>query len=231
MAPARSTCPTSPGERGLPQYSDPRYDPLWARLQGMRMPVCVHLGVSDATWDIAARDPTPRMGDFVEVGCGGAPMIGHSETPAAGLAADPAQLRGSPLGKRFVIDGDTSLELLVTRGGKGSLTAGGVALVEKETARLPSSDLSCRAPGGRVIRGRLWRFGPRRTEAGPVIRFGSRGVPDSGGHGLVAAAPSRPPRRPSPIQRRPGRAARRSGGSPAGVDRAMVASGPNCCRQ
>ncbi|ADP83544.1 amidohydrolase family protein [Pseudofrankia inefficax] len=56
--------PTSPGECGLPEYFDPRYDPLWARLQEMRMPVCVHLGVSDATWDIAARDPTPQMGVF-----------------------------------------------------------------------------------------------------------------------------------------------------------------------
>ncbi|MBX6390667.1 MAG: hypothetical protein IRZ08_17010 [Frankia sp.] len=82
-----------------------------------------------------------RPGDgTAELGCGGAPMIPHGETPAPGLEPDPALLGGSPLGKRFVREGDNSLELLVTKAGKGTLTADGVPLVEKETARLPSSD-------------------------------------------------------------------------------------------
>ncbi|KPM52182.1 hypothetical protein CcI49_19725 [Frankia sp. CcI49] len=56
--------PTKPGSVGLPEYHDPRYDPLWARLQELDMPVCVHLGVEDEYWEIAARDPTPQMGVF-----------------------------------------------------------------------------------------------------------------------------------------------------------------------
>ncbi|ADP83543.1 hypothetical protein [Pseudofrankia inefficax] len=105
------------------------------------MPVTLKAGTRLASQVCETQVIVVRPGDgAVELGCGGAPMIGHHETPAAGLAADPALQAGSPLGKRFVLDGDTSLELLVTRAGKGSLTAGGVALVEKETARLPSSD-------------------------------------------------------------------------------------------
>ncbi|MBL7499233.1 hypothetical protein I6A84_23800 [Frankia sp. CNm7] len=79
-------------------------------------------------------------GGSLELGCGGAPLIAHSEAPAPDLAADPALLGGSQLGKRFVLDGEDSLELLVTRSGRGTLTANGVPLVEKQAARLPSSD-------------------------------------------------------------------------------------------
>jgi predicted TIM-barrel fold metal-dependent hydrolase len=56
--------PTKPSGCGLPEYFDPRYDPLWARMQEMRMPVCIHLGVEDETWEIASRDPTPQMAVF-----------------------------------------------------------------------------------------------------------------------------------------------------------------------
>jgi predicted TIM-barrel fold metal-dependent hydrolase len=56
--------PTKPSALGLPDYYHERYDPLWARLQEMGMPVCIHLGVEDELWEIAARDPTPQMGVF-----------------------------------------------------------------------------------------------------------------------------------------------------------------------
>jgi predicted TIM-barrel fold metal-dependent hydrolase len=56
--------PTKPSALGLPDYHDERYDPLWARLQELGMPVCIHLGVEDELWEIAARDPTPQLGVF-----------------------------------------------------------------------------------------------------------------------------------------------------------------------
>lgn len=56
--------PTSPSSLGLPDYHDARYDPLWARLQELDMPVCLHLGVEDELWEVASRDPTPQLGVF-----------------------------------------------------------------------------------------------------------------------------------------------------------------------
>lgn len=56
--------PTKPASLGLPEYYDERYDPLWARLQELDMPVCLHLGVDDDLWEIASRDPTPQLGVF-----------------------------------------------------------------------------------------------------------------------------------------------------------------------
>ncbi|MBX6390668.1 MAG: amidohydrolase [Frankia sp.] len=56
--------PTRPSSCGLPEYFDPRYDPLWARMQEAGIPVCIHLGVEDETWEIASRDPTPQLAVF-----------------------------------------------------------------------------------------------------------------------------------------------------------------------
>lgn len=56
--------PTKPGSVGLPEYHDARYDPLWARLQELDMPVCLHLGVEEEYWALAAVDPTPQLGVF-----------------------------------------------------------------------------------------------------------------------------------------------------------------------
>ena len=56
--------PTKPSALGLPDYFDERYDPLWTLLSELEMPVCIHLGVEDDTWEIANRDPTPQMGVF-----------------------------------------------------------------------------------------------------------------------------------------------------------------------
>ncbi|MBL7496689.1 hypothetical protein I6A84_00785 [Frankia sp. CNm7] len=81
-------------------------------------------------------------GGAPELGCGGAPLVGQSGAATEpALPADAALLGGSPLGKRFVVPGAPSVvELLVTRAGEGTLTADGVAMVEKEAAKLPSSD-------------------------------------------------------------------------------------------
>lgn len=69
--------------------------------------------------------------------CGGADMI----APAApGGGSLDASLAGETLiGKRYV-NADESLELLCTKGGKGSLTLDGTPLEIKQAKQLPSSD-------------------------------------------------------------------------------------------
>jgi predicted TIM-barrel fold metal-dependent hydrolase len=56
--------PTKPSTLGLPDYHDGRYDPLWALLSELGIPVCLHLGPEDDTWEIASRDPTPQLAVF-----------------------------------------------------------------------------------------------------------------------------------------------------------------------
>jgi hypothetical protein len=90
----------------------------------------------DATEVIVVRVPTRE----VSLTCGGHPMIDVKAEPEAGLTIDPAQAGGSPVGKRFTHPDDAALEILVTKGGDGSLAEGGVALVLKEAKQLPSSD-------------------------------------------------------------------------------------------
>jgi hypothetical protein len=75
----------------------------------------------------------------LDVRCGGAPMIGHTEQPAAGTSPDPAASSGTALGKRYV-NGAGDLELLCTKPGKGSLGVGSQPLMLKEAKPLPSSD-------------------------------------------------------------------------------------------
>lgn len=71
------------------------------------------------------------------VECGGRLM---AETrPAELLSPDPAHCGGSMIGKRYV-DADNTLELLCTKGGKGSLSLEGTALQIKDAKPLPSSD-------------------------------------------------------------------------------------------
>ena len=66
--------------------------------------------------------------------CGGAPMIGPNEAAQAG-APDGETL----IGKRYV-NADESVELLCTKGGKGSLSLNGTPLEIKQAKQLPSSD-------------------------------------------------------------------------------------------
>ena len=56
------------------------------------------------------------------------------------LTLDPALSSGSPVGKRFSLADDPSLEVLVTKGGDGTLAEGSTPLVLKEAKQLPSSD-------------------------------------------------------------------------------------------
>ena len=75
----------------------------------------------------------------LDLGCGGAPMIGMDESTPEGATPDASASAGTALGKRYTNEpGD--LELLCTKPGDGSLTLGGEALVLKEAKPLPSSD-------------------------------------------------------------------------------------------
>jgi hypothetical protein len=74
----------------------------------------------------------------VELRCGGARMLDLSAERTAGTP-DPAFASGTQLGKRYVNEAGT-LEVLCTKPGAGSLSAGGVALAMKGAKPLPSSD-------------------------------------------------------------------------------------------
>ena len=90
----------------------------------------------DATEVIVVRSPA---GD-IEVTCGGQPMIDVAAVPEPGLAAAGDPAAGTQLGKRYTIDGDTAIELLVTKPGKHGLSIDGRPLVLKEAKPLPASD-------------------------------------------------------------------------------------------
>lgn len=70
--------------------------------------------------------------------CGGAAMIAATAT-GDGAAIDPAHAGETLIGKRYV-NADESLELLCTKGGKGSLSLGATPLEVKQAKQLPSSD-------------------------------------------------------------------------------------------
>ncbi len=72
--------------------------------------------------------------------CGGAPLIGIAATAGAGLSLDPALAGGALLGKRYTSADEPSLEVLVTKGGDGTLAEGRNPLVLKEARPLPASD-------------------------------------------------------------------------------------------
>lgn len=76
-------------------------------------------------------------GSGVTIECGGAPMV--EARPDALGAIDPAFAEGTLIGKRYV-DEAGSIELLCVKGGKGSLSVGGVKLGIKDAKPLPASD-------------------------------------------------------------------------------------------
>lgn len=107
----------------------------------MSVPVQLRTGARlrsqvDATEIIVVRVPAGE----VTLTCGGHPMIDVKAEPGAGLTIDASLAGGSPVGKRFTSPNDESLEVLVTKGGDGTLADGTTALVLKEAKQLPSSD-------------------------------------------------------------------------------------------
>lgn len=69
--------------------------------------------------------------------CGGAELIEANAEQSGTL--DPAFSEGSMMGKRYVNEGET-IELLCTKGGKGSLTLDGAPIQPKQAKALPTSD-------------------------------------------------------------------------------------------
>ena len=90
----------------------------------------------DGTEVIVVRSPA----DDLELACGGQPMIDVAAAPEPGLApaGDPAE--GTKLGKRYTLDGDAAIELLVTKPGKYGLSIDGTPMAIKEAKPLPASD-------------------------------------------------------------------------------------------
>ncbi|WP_067820303.1 hypothetical protein [Actinomadura kijaniata] len=74
--------------------------------------------------------------DEVDLRCGGAPMLDHDEPAPTAIAEGGDDLL---IGKRYS-DASGSLEVLVTKGGRGALTVGDEPLAIKAAKALPSSD-------------------------------------------------------------------------------------------
>jgi hypothetical protein len=71
--------------------------------------------------------------------CGGSPMVAVGSVRATGAAPATDHCGGTLLGKRYA-DETAGLEVLCTKGGQGSLSINGKALVLRATTPLPSSD-------------------------------------------------------------------------------------------
>lgn len=76
----------------------------------------------------------------VDLRCGGWPMGPIEEVTETSGSPAPGFDTGTQLGKRYVIADDTSLELLVTKPGAGSLSVGEQPLTVKGAKPLPASD-------------------------------------------------------------------------------------------
>ena len=74
----------------------------------------------------------------VEVTCAGVPLFdAKAGGPAPEGSADPSQMEGTQLGKRY---GDEDLELLCSKAGQGTLAVNGAQLPLREAKPLPASD-------------------------------------------------------------------------------------------
>jgi hypothetical protein len=90
----------------------------------------------DTTTVIVVRAPDGE----IELTCAGVEMWdpkGAQEAP--GGMADPAQLAGSLLGKRYA-DDQVGIELLCTRPGRGTIAVNGAPLALMGPKKLPASD-------------------------------------------------------------------------------------------
>lgn len=76
----------------------------------------------------------------LDLRCGGVPMVALGTDVADGQQPAPGLDAGSQLGKRYTAADDEGLEILVTKAGAGTLSAGDAPLVLKQAKPLPSSD-------------------------------------------------------------------------------------------
>lgn len=90
----------------------------------------------DTTTVVVVRAPSVD----VDVTCAGVALYdARAKSAAPEAAADPDQMGGTQLGKRYA-DDDLGLELLVTKPGKGTLAVNGAPLSLKSAKPLPASD-------------------------------------------------------------------------------------------
>ena len=90
----------------------------------------------DTTTVVVVRAPA----DDVDLTCAGVSLYDpKGGTSAPEGAADPDQMAGTQLGKRYA-DQALGLELLVTKPGKGTLAVSGTPLPQKGAKPLPASD-------------------------------------------------------------------------------------------
>ena len=75
----------------------------------------------------------------IDLTCGGVPVLEPDQTPQADISSSAELGEATPIGKRYV-DDTGALEVLVTKGGFGTLAAAGVRMAQKESKPLPSSD-------------------------------------------------------------------------------------------
>jgi hypothetical protein len=75
----------------------------------------------------------------VALTCGGAPMVGVNDAPAAAAPLSAAEPNAAVIGKRYV-DETSGLEVLCNKGSKGALAVDSRVLAVKEAKQLPSSD-------------------------------------------------------------------------------------------
>jgi hypothetical protein len=90
----------------------------------------------DTTTVIVVRAPDAD----VELTCACVPLYDAKGGAAAPEGdADPGQMAGTQLGKRYA-DDDLGLELLCTKGGQGTLAVNGAPLPLRDAKPLPASD-------------------------------------------------------------------------------------------
>jgi hypothetical protein len=75
----------------------------------------------------------------VDLTCAGHPMVGFDE-PAAALPLVVGLDGGTAVGKRYTAASDRTIEVLVTKGGAGTLGDGATPLELKQAKPLPASD-------------------------------------------------------------------------------------------
>jgi hypothetical protein len=91
----------------------------------------------DTTEVMVIRGP---QGDL-DLRCGGHPMVvaGTTGTEVAAAELDPDFSGGTQVGKRYADEG-IGLEVLCSKGGRGTLAVGAQALALREAKPLPTSD-------------------------------------------------------------------------------------------
>ena len=75
----------------------------------------------------------------VDLQCGGSPMVDLNSSDRLDSAPQEGLAGGNEMGKRYIAEG-SSLEVLVTKAGAGTLAVSDNPLVTKEVKPLPSSD-------------------------------------------------------------------------------------------